>query len=387
MRRHILITLSLLALTVVGMPSALGYVTPLGEVLPDGDERPVVVSASLALPQRHNDILEADLTIEASDNNHVVGYEYRWIGLSVGSTFGTDVESPTVSYRSVKPDSHQVLQVRAIDSNGWRSTWFHAWSGTTPPRPNLIVAGDSIASGYTRQWFTSKGTCVDANASYGSTIRTSIASSLPSQWSPMYRNVAWAGAGVHAMADGGVDSCGVSHGSQVEAIDAAADATTWNIVVVTAGINSTNWSSVIVDLTKDTAFSFTDRGDRAWCEFGVSQRWNISERAPGITTAVRGISTTLRTETNADVYWTSYYGITDTKLAPGWTPIGSECDEEMSGALDRLHSAIRTGLHSSVTWVDVDGSTVPTQGWAGWPHPNDDGHRVIGQRVAATIVG
>jgi hypothetical protein len=173
----------------------------------------------------------------------------------------------------------------------------------------------------------------------------------------------------------------------VEAIDAAADGTTWNIVVVTAGINSTNWSSVIVDLTKNTAFSFTDRGDKAWCEFGVSQRWNISERAPGITTAVRGISTTLRTETNADVYWTSYYGITDTKLAPGWTPIGSECDEEMSGALDRLHSAIRTGLHSSVTWVDVAGSAVSTQGWAGWPHPNDDGHRVIGQRVAATIVG
>jgi hypothetical protein len=138
MRRHILITLSLLALTVVGMTPALGYVTPVGKMLPDGDVRPVVAAASLALPQRHNDILEADLTIEASDNNLVVGYEYRWIGLSVGSTFGTDVESPTVSYRSVKPDSHQVLQVRAIDSNGWRSDWFHAWSGTTPSRPNLI---------------------------------------------------------------------------------------------------------------------------------------------------------------------------------------------------------------------------------------------------------
>jgi hypothetical protein len=380
MRRHILITLSILALTVVGAAPALGNVTPFREMLPDGEERPVVSSASLALPQRHNAILEADLIIEASDDDIVVGYEYRWIGLSAGSTFSTDFDTPTVSYRSVKPDSHQVLQVRAIDANGWRSDWFYAWSGTTPPRPNLIVAGDSIASGYTRQWFTSKGRCVDANASYGSTIRTSIASSLPPQWSPTYRNVAWAGAGVHAMADGGVDSCGVSHGSQVEAIDAAADGTTWNIVVVTAGINSTNWSSVIVDLTKNTAFSFTDRGDKAWCEFGVSQRWNISERAPGITTAVRGISSTLRTETNADVYWTSYYGITDTK-------IGSECDEEMSGALDRLHSAIRTGLHGSVTWVDVAGSTVQTQGWAGWPHPNDAGHRVIGQRVAATIVG
>ena len=187
------------------------------------------------------------------------------------------------------------------------------------------------------------------------------------------------------MTDGGVDSCGGSHGSQLESIDAAVGDETWNVVVITAGINSTNWSNVIVDLTKNTAFSLTDRGDKAWCEFGVGEHWNIAERAPGITTAVRGISSNLRAETNADVYWTSYYGITNTKLAPGWTPIGSECDDEMSAALDRLHAAIQTGLHNSVTWVDVAESSVPTQGWAGWPHPNPDGHRVIGERVAATI--
>ena len=87
MRRHILITFSMLALIVVGASPALGYVTPLAEMLPDGDERPVVSSASLALPQRHNNILEADLTIEATDNDQVVGYEYRWIGLSASSAF------------------------------------------------------------------------------------------------------------------------------------------------------------------------------------------------------------------------------------------------------------------------------------------------------------
>jgi hypothetical protein len=385
MRRHILITFSMLALLVASAPPALGFMEWSGELLPDGDQRPVVETASLALPQRHNDILEADLTIEATDNDRVIGYEYRWIGMNVGSTFASDLEKPTVSYRSVNPDSHQTLQVRAIDSNGWRSDWFSAWTGITPSPPNLIVAGDSIASGYTRQWFTSQATCVDATASYGSTVRDGIASSLPASWAPTYRNVAWAGAGVHAMAGGGVDSCGVTHQSQVAAIEAATDETTWNIVVVTAGINSTNWSTVMVDLTRNTAFSFTERGDKAWCDIGLSQRWNIGQRAAGITTAVRGISSTLRTKTNADVYWTSYYGITNTRLAPGWTPIGSECDEEMSGALDRLHSAIRAGLDGSVTWVDVAGSKVPTQGWAGWPHPNADGQRVIGDEVSATI--
>jgi hypothetical protein len=216
-------------------------------------------------------------------------------------------------------------------------------------------------------------------------VRSRIAASLPAQWSPEYLNVAWAGAGVHAVANGGVDSCGDSHSSQLGAIEAATDDRTWNIVVVTAGINSTNWSSVIVDLTKNTAFSFTEWGDKGWCDVGMNERWNIAERAAGITAAVRGISTTLRTETNADVYWTGYYGITNTKLAPGWTPIGSECDEEMSAALDRLHSAIRAGLDSSVTWVDVSDAVVPTQGWAGWPHPNADGQRVIAEQVSAAI--
>lgn len=385
MRRHILIALSMLALSAAVAPPALAYEVVGRELLPDSNRRPVVLSAALELPQRHNDVLEADVTIDATGSRGVTGYEYRWIGLSVGLAFATDLDTPTVSYRTVRPDSHQILQVRAVDTNGLRSEWFTAWSGTTPPRPNLIVAGDSIASGYTRQWFTSEGTCVDASASYGSTVRARIASSLPPQWSPTYLNVAWPGAGVRAMANGGTDSCGDTHPSQLRSIEAAADDATWNIVIVTAGINSTNWSSVMVDLTKNTAFSFTERGDKGWCQVGMNERWNIGERAAGITSAVRGISAMLRTETNADVYWTSYYGITNTKLAPGWTPIGSECDEEMSGALDRLHSAIRAGLHGSVTWVDITDAVVPTQGWAGWPHPNTDGHQVIGDRVSAAI--
>ena len=385
MRRHIFIALSLLALTIGVASPALGHQASSRSFVPDGDQRPVVLSASLDPPQRHNDLLEADLSIDASDRDGIVAFEYRWVGPTVGAVFATGTDTPTVSYRSTDPDSYQTLEVRAIDGDGLPSEWFSAWSGTTPSVPNLVVAGDSIASGYTKQWFTSGGTCTDADASYGSTIHNEVASSLPSQWAPTYRNVAWAGAGVHAMTTGGVDSCGTEHGSQIEAVQAATDDRTWNIVVVTAGINSTNWSNVVINLTKNTAFSLTERGDKGWCEVGVGERWNISDRAAGITTAVRGISSALRTETNADVYWTSYYGITDTKLAPGWTPIGSECDEEMSGALDRLHSAIRTGLHGSVTWVEVDDARIPTQGWAGWPHPNTDGHRYIGERVAAAI--
>lgn len=194
MRRHFLITVSLLALSVGFVSPALGHQASGASFSPDADQRPVVESVSLELPQRHNDILEADLTINATDNGGVASYEYRWTGKTIGSILAADVDAPTVSYQSVDPESHQVLQVRAINTEGMPSDWFDAWSGTTPPVPNLIVAGDSIASGYTRQWFTSSGRCVDADASYGSTIHTRVASSLPPQWSPTYRNLAWAGA-------------------------------------------------------------------------------------------------------------------------------------------------------------------------------------------------
>lgn len=385
MRRHVLILLTLLAVTIGIASPAFGSQPAARHMVPDEDQRPVVHSASIAPPQRHNDLLEVDLEVSATDEDGIAAYQYRWVGSTSSPIFTVDATGPTVSYRSVEPDSRQRLQVRAIDAGGLPSDWYDAWAGSTPPVPNLIVAGDSIASGYTRQWFTSPGTCVDADASYGRTIRTSVARSLPAQWSPTYVNVAWAGAGVHAVVNGGTDSCGVYRESQLDAIAAATDGETWNTVVVTAGINSTNWSSVIVDLTRNTAFSLTERGDRGWCEVGVRDRWNIGERADGITTAVRNITSTLARETNADVYWTSYYGITDTRLAPGWTPIGAECDEEMSVALNRLHTAIRLGLHGSVTWVDIDRSTVQTQGWAGWPHPNRDGHVAIGNQIAAAI--
>ncbi len=365
---------------------ALAHTRPVRGLLPDGDTRPVVVSVTLEAPQRHNDLLEADLTIDAYDNDGIDRFEYRWNWATLGAVRATSAMNPTVSYVGTTPDRNYALQVRAVDLNGWESEWYSVSSGLTPSVPNVIVAGDSIASGYTRQWFTGDATCTDAEYSYGSTVVSEVAASLPAPWAPRYTNIAWPGASVGDMLNGGSDSCGIGYSAQVDQIEALASDDTWNIVVITVGINSTNWTDIVVDLTKDTAFSFTERGDRDACRIAVRDKWDIDQRRSSITSGTAKVTETLSATTNARVFWTSYYDITETELAPLWKPVGDECANEMGYALSELHSALRAGLADDVTWVDIDRS-VTTQRWAGWPHPNSEGQRRIGLLIAQAIVG
>ena len=359
---------------------------PPPEQLPDGDTRPVIVSAELLSPHSQNDLLKADLLIEADDNDGVKRYEYRWDRGADGEIFTAEADDATVSYNSVLPDTRYSLDVRAVDVHGWESDWHTAWTGVTPSAPMIVVAGDSIASGYTRQWFTGSATCRDVDYSYGSTVRDAVAAVLPDAWAPGYLNVAFPGAGVSSVLNGGTDSCSDSHRSQIDDVVRYTDPTTWNIVVLTAGINSTNWVDVVKGLTKDTAFSLSDPGDKLVCEEAVTKHWDLESRRDDITARTAEVIEAIDTQTNASVFWTGYFAIDGTAIAPGWTPIGPECADEMGYALGDLHAAIQAGLNSEVTWVDVDDVYVSTQMWAGWPHPNPEGHRAIGLAVAEAIV-
>ena len=218
-------------------------------------------------------------------------------------------------------------------------------------------------------------------------MRDAVAATLPAVWSPRYVNIAFPGAGVSSVLNGGSDSCSDSHPSQVEDVVRYSEPTTWNIVVMTAGINSTNWVDVVKGLTKDTAFSLTDAGDKLICEEAVTEHWNLAARRDDITARTAEVVEAIGTRTNASLFWTSYFSIDGSTLAPGWSPIGPECADEMDGALGELHAAIRAGLDPDVTWVDVEEVSVSTQMWAGWPHPNPEGHRAIGLAVAEAIVG
>lgn len=382
-RLRILLPLALLSVLLFALPGA-AQGSPSRDLPPDPNYRPKIVSAHLSNPQRHNALLEADLVIDAVDNDAVDAYEYRWNGATNGRTLSASVESPTVSYATIRPDASYGLEVRAIDAHGNASDWFPVWSGTTPGVPRIIVAGDSIASGYTRQWFTGESVCTDSALSYGTALTAGVATDLPAAWAPEYINIAWAGAGAGEMLTGAPDSCGTTHEAQVDQIEDLADGESWSIVVITAGINSTNWTDVIVDLTKDTAFSFTESGDRAACGVALHDKWNIGARSTSITQDTRLAVRALSTQTNAHLFWTGYYDITGTELAPFWTPIGNECREEMSEAIEDLHSALQAGLSRDVTWVEID-DDVTTQSWAGWPHPNAQGHITIGRAVAEAV--
>ncbi len=360
---------------------------PPPEQLPDGDTRPVIASAELLEPQAHNDLLAADLRIAADDNDGILRYDYRWNQATPGEVFTTAPERPTVSYTSILPNTGYTLELRAVDLHGWESDWYTVWSGLTPSAPKIVVAGDSIASGYTRRWFSGSATCRDVDYSYGSTVRDAVAAVLPAAWAPGYANVAFPGAGVSSVLNGGFDSCSDRHPSQVDDIVRHTDATTWNVVVVTAGINSTNWVDVVKELTKDTAFSLTDSGDKLVCEEAVTERWDLEARRDEITARTSDVIEAIETRTNASVFWTGYFAIAGSLIAPGWSPIGSECADEMGYALGELHAAIQAGLDRNVTWVDIDDVPVSTQMWAGWPHPNPEGHRAIGLAVATAIVG
>lgn len=380
------IFLSTVLATLMSPAIPVSALSPPAEQLPDGDTRPVIASAELLEPQAHNSLLSADLRIEADDNDGILRYEYRWDQDAPGEVFAADAEHPTVSYESVFPNTPSSLDVRAVDVHGWESEWQTVWTGLTPAPPMIVVAGDSIASGYTRRWFSGDATCRDIDYSYGSTVRDAVAAALPTAWSPGYVNVAFPGAGVSSVLNGGSDSCSDSHPSQVEDVVRYADPTTWNVVVVTAGINSTNWVDVVKELTKDTAFSLTDAGDKLVCEQAVTEHWNLAVRRDDITARTAEVVDEIETRTNASVFWTSYFSIDGSTLAPGWSPIGPECADEMDYALGALHGAIQAGLDRDVTWVDVEDVAVPTQMWAGWPHPNPEGHRVIGLAVAEAIV-
>jgi hypothetical protein len=384
-RLRFIFALALFSVVFSALPAG-ALVLRYSDLLPVPEYRPEVLSVSLTHPDRDDALLEAGLVIDAVDNNAVARYEYRWNGTSIGPTLSTELNDPSVSYATIRPNSQYELEVRAIDEQNNASGWFAAWSGITPSPPRIIVAGDSIASGYRRQWFAGDSTCRDAELSYGSALTSAVAAELPNAWAPEYINIAWAGAGAGSMLSGGADSCGATHAAQVDQIKDVADPKSWNVVVITAGINSTNWTDVIVDLTKDTALSFSAGGDREACDLALHEKWNIGDRSAAITRQTKSTVEALTADTNADIVWTGYHNITGTELAPLWAPIGSECASEMAEATDKLHSALRAGLTRDVTWVAIDGD-VATQSWAGWPHPSAQGHVTIGRTIADAVTG
>jgi hypothetical protein len=153
MGRILVLAAAVLGLVASALPAGAAVQLP-GELLPDGHTRPVIRSVELMAPGSHNRLLEADLVFNVGTDFGIRHYEYRWNHATFGAVHTANVVNPKVSYATILPNTRYVLEVRAVDRYGRASDWRTAWSGVTPAPPLVIVAGDSVASGYQKQWFT-----------------------------------------------------------------------------------------------------------------------------------------------------------------------------------------------------------------------------------------
>ena len=143
-RRAVMMSIVLGVLMAVAVP--VSALAPPYEQLPDGDTRPIIMSAALLDPQPHNQLLESDLQIQSIDNDGILRYEYRWNRFNPGRVFATSAAEPTISYASVTPEAYARLEVRAVDLNGWTSAWLTVWAGITPSAPMIVLAVATFAN-------------------------------------------------------------------------------------------------------------------------------------------------------------------------------------------------------------------------------------------------
>lgn len=234
---------------------------------------------------------------------------------------------------------------------------------------------------------------------------------MPSQWRDGgYFNHARSGFSTQQVLDGsGVDACTDTYqaggqGTSSPIIDAVNELNghdgSWNRVVITAGVDDTNWYDLLKTTGLDSLMS-TDwvYGD-AQCRGDVGTKWSgwSGSVADQTTSNARHIMDWLTgTGQDVKVFWISYYNIAGTGApAPG------SCAGAFNEAMGTLHSHIRANLDSnSYTWIDVsaamNGRGDRIQDWyltdtldalallngphTGWPHPDTNGVRAISDSI------
>ena len=303
------------------------------------------------------------------------------------------------------------------------------WSGSaavhTPKAPKLIVLGESISSGHHKDSATAKTVCKDDRYGYAYEFSLKWQASLPVQWrtANQYVNLAWSGfatqrqkasAAAGNVVDGGKDACGRSSGyaplTKAKQL-LAANKNSWNRVVISAGINDTNWMDVAgkiigLQLLQEYLHSLTPAlpGDLAEgdCRSVITGQWNgwRADIKAGLVQGVRRIVSGLRSaDASVAVTWIGYFNMSGTGTnqlrAKPYMP--ATCDRPMQEAIRGLNDTIRGGLPGDVTYIPMSAvmdnnvsriqSMYLLSGAAdvafksnnppGWPHPNAAGAKAI----------
>jgi dipeptidyl aminopeptidase/acylaminoacyl peptidase len=211
-----------------------------------------VTNLTVAGPSVSDELLTRGVTFTGPGSG-VLRYDFGWgsTSASAPTTFLQSSTSSTgrVNFRDTTPDADWRLFVRAVGTSGNYGPWYYE-QVHTPKKPLLLVGGDSISSGHHRETPEPDVTCEDASYGYPKYVRDAWRATMTSQWydSDNFVNLAFSGYGTDNIINGGENACEVDPGidplAEAKALLDATD-TSWNHVLMSAGINNTDWVSTI----------------------------------------------------------------------------------------------------------------------------------------------
>jgi hypothetical protein len=399
---------------------------------------PKVADIALDAPSPADALLTRGVTITPADNGVSVDhFEYAWATSATASDPSTplqrsDAPHGRLHYNDATPDHDWYLLARGVTASGEAGPWSTPHLVHTPKAPSLIILGDSLSSGHHNDYGDNgHTTCDDPSYGYASDFSTKWRAALPAAWRQAddYANLAHSGFATQKRAGSGIGGSVLEGGTNACQTDArinplqratlvlSAQVGSWNRVVISAGINDTNWGDAVKDviqvqladdLARQLIPSFiklpgTILGPmkESACRSILSSNWNGRSAAvqASITGGVNKITTGLRTaDPDVNVTWLGYYNIAGTGTNQVHTQpyFPSACAVPVNEDMGIIHSTIQAGLAPNVRFLSLNpvlqqkndliqplflidaarnGSTGPNP--PGWPHPNSNGAQAI----------
>ncbi|MDB5178164.1 MAG: SMP-30/Gluconolaconase/LRE-like region family protein [Patescibacteria group bacterium] len=397
---------------------------------------PMIADIAPDAPSSQDPLLTRGVTITPSDNGVPSShFEYGWASSSTATEPSaplqrSDTTQARLRYHDTTPDQDWYLLARGFNAAGEAGPWSTPHLVHTPKAPSLIILGDSISSGHHNGYGDNgKTKCDDENYGYAFEFSNKWRAELPVAWrqSGNYHNFAHSGFATQKRAnlnikgsviDGGTNACqeGVITKPLADAKDILGGSDSWNRIVISAGIDDTNWDSAVrqvigVQVASDIASQFitsflhlpgvniSPMKEDA-CRALIKGAWNgrTASVQSSITSGASQITSGLHsTDPTAKITWLGYYNIAGTGTnelrSTPYFPEG--CSNPVSESMVVVHNAIRSGLPADVHFVSADpvmhqdnskiqplylGQAIANGNGpnpAGWPHPNRDGAQAI----------
>jgi hypothetical protein len=273
----------------------------------------------------------------------------------------------------------------------------------------VVALGDSVTAGHHKDNELAQTVCYDPIYGYPWYAYNEVLNTMHSAgWTAGYYNFARSGFSTDDVINAKRnDACGqgyLANGGTTNPLQDAADvlaahAGSWNRVLITAGIDDTNWAAVLgtiglhSGLGANLFYSATD------CQADLNNNWTGWGLGKSFVQNVHQIATTLTaTDPTARVLWVNYYNIAGTGNGGAGTPAPGACAGPMDQAMQTLQVLIDEGLagtsvQDAPVHIGTDDITDPgIQHWfatdalgklltghvlSGWPHPDSDGAKSI----------